>query len=84
MSYNTVDICVVDSCVLVLWSLDMDLCTPKGKVNVNATQPTIKRVPPFLSKSTLKKPTARHLEKRLDSSICGVKKFKNTKQEKSR
>ena len=73
MSYNTVDICVVDSCVLVLWSLDMDLCTPKGKVNVNETQLIVKRIPPFSSKSTLTKPTTSHLEKRLDSSICGAK-----------
>ena len=73
MSYNTVDICVVDSCVLVLWSLDMDLCTPKGKVNVNATQLTVKRIPPFSSKSTLTKPTTNHLENRIDLSIRGEK-----------
>ena len=73
MSYNTVDICVVDSFVFVLWSLDMDLCTSKGQVNVNATQPTVKRIPPFSSKSTLTKTEISHLAKRLDSSTCGEK-----------
>lgn len=63
---------------------DMDLCTPKGQVNVKATQLTVKRIPPFSSKSTLTKPTASHLAKRLDSSIRGAKEVKNTKQDKAR
>lgn len=63
---------------------DMELCTPKGQVNVNATLLTIKRIPPFSSKSTLTKPTASHLAKRLDSSVCGTKEVKNTKQAKAR
>ncbi|GLJ44975.1 hypothetical protein SUGI_0946730 [Cryptomeria japonica] len=63
---------------------DMEICTPRGQVNAIFSQETVKRVPPFSSKSTLTKPTASHLAKRIDSSVRGRRDVKSMKQVKGR
>lgn len=85
---SNMDVCAINndvtaSCQTGDMTEEMEIRTPREKVNALATQ-TSKQVASFSRTSTLTKPTASHLAKKLDSSISRTRDVKSNKQTKTR